>query len=401
MRNLRYFIFTTLIISLLAFVPSVFAQKITGTITGVVTDDSGAVLPDASVTVTSTQTGASRTMTTGSDGSFSFPELNPGVYNVSVTKQGFKKVTTRNVELHVSDITTVPIKLPVGGMVELVEVQATAVQVETQSGTVGNVVNGQEVRELPMNGRNFVQLTTLMPGAAVAENFDPKNKGLLAGVDISFSGAPANANQWLVDGANNNDVGSQRTILVYPSIDAIEEFKILRNSYGPEFGGAGGAQINIVSRSGGNDFHASAFYFGRNDFLNAKNYLLQPSDHKQLLRRNDYGYTVGGPIKKDKLFFFWSEEWNKEKRARVRANQVPTTLMRTGDFSELAACPSQLPNDPTTGVPFVNNMIPSNRLSPGGQAWLSQVSLPNRNNPCGINWVQGVTIPVTWREEHI
>jgi len=408
MRNLRYFIFATLIISLLAFVPSAFAQKITGTITGVVTDDSGAVLPDASVTVTSTQTGASRTMTTGSDGSFSFPELNPGVYNVSVTKQGFKKVTTRNVELHVSDITTVPIKLPVGGMVELVEVQATAVQVETQSGTVGNVVNGQEVRELPLNGRNFVQLTTLMPGAAVAENFDAKNKGLLAGVDISFSGAPANANQWRVDGANNNDIGSQRTILIYPSIDAIEEFKILRNSYGAEYGGAGGAQINIVTRGGGNDFHGSAFYFGRNDALIAKNSLLSPTDHKQLLRRNDYGYTIGGPIKKDKVFFFWSEEWNKEKRARVRSVQIPTLAERAGDYRDMVAagCPNQIPTDPFNGnAAFTFNgqtsVIDPARLSPAGQAYLSQFPAPNRSNPCVKNWVQGVTIPVDWREENV
>jgi len=151
--------------------------------------------------------------------------------------------------VHVSDIATVAIKLPVGVVVETVTVEASSVQVETQTGTVSNIINGEQVRELPMNGRNFVQLTTLLPGAAVAENFDAKNKGLLAGVDISFSGAPANANQWRVDGANNNDIGSQRTILVYPSIDAIEEFKILRNSYGPEFGGAGGAQINIVTRA--------------------------------------------------------------------------------------------------------------------------------------------------------
>src|SRR5260370_12318072 len=110
----------------------------------------------------------------------------------------------------------------------------------------------------------------MMPGAAVAENFDPKNKGLLAGVDISFSGAPANANQWRVDGANNNDIGSQRTILVYPSIDAIEEFKILRNSYGPEFGGAGGAQINILTLCCGNDFHCRGLSFCPNPALNCK-----------------------------------------------------------------------------------------------------------------------------------
>jgi hypothetical protein len=393
--------FALLLLCVLVLAPSVFAQLTTGTITGIVTDETGALVAGASITVTSIQTGATRSSQSNSEGSFFFPELNPGVYKLTVTKQGFKKVEAENIALHVSDISNVPIKLPVGALAETVVVEATAVQVETQTGTVGNVVNGEQVRELPLNGRNFVQLTTMMPGAAVAEGFDPKNKGLLSSVDISFSGAPANANQWLVDGANNNDVGSQHTILTYPSIDAIEEFKILRNSYGPEFGGAGGSQVNIVTRGGGNDFHGSGFYFGRNDAVNAKNYLLGPADHKQLLRRNDYGYTFGGPIKKDKIFFFWSEEWNKEKRARVRANQVPTALMRTGNFSELAGCPEQIPIDPTTGLRFPGDTIPSDRLSAAGQAWLSQIALPNRADPCTINWVQGVTIPVTWREENV
>ena len=403
MFDVRRAFFLGVLAGLLAFAASAFAQKTSGTITGTVTDASGAVVADANVTVTFIQTGASRTGQSNSEGSFSFPELNPGVYNVRVTKQGFKKVEAKNIELHVSDITDVPIKLIVGAIVETVEVEATAIQVETQTGEVGDVVNGQQVRELPLNGRNFVALTTLMPGAATAESFDPKNKGLLSSVDISFSGAAANGNQWLVDGANNNDVGSQHTILIYPSIDAIEEFKILRNSYGPEFGGAGGSQINIVTRGGGNDFHGTAYYFGRNDALNAKNYLLSPTDRKQLLRRNDYGYNIGGPIKKDKIFFFWSEEWNKEKRARVRANQVPTALMRAGDFSELAAagCPGQVPIDPRTGVAFANNKFGPGDLSPAGVAFISQISLPNRSNPCTINWVQGVTIPVDWREENV
>ncbi len=405
---MRERLWVSVVVVLLVLVPVASAQKVSGTITGVVTDDSGAVVADASVTVTSTQTGATRTSHTNAEGSFSFPELNPGVYNITVTKQGFKKVQEKNIELHVSDITSLPIKLPLGAVAETVVVEATAVQVETQTGTVGNVVNGQEVRELPLNGRNFVQLTTLMPGAAVAENFDAKNKGLLAGVDISFSGAPANANQWRVDGANNNDIGSQRTILIYPSVDAIEEFKILRNSYGPEFGGAGGAQINIVTRGGGNDFHGSAFYFGRNDALNAKNSLLGPTDHKQLLRRNDYGYTIGGPIKKDKVFFFWSEEWNKEKRARVRSVQIPTLAERGGDYRDLAAagCANQIPKDPFNGNAAFTfngqaNVIDPARLSPAGQAFLSQLPTPNRSNPCVNNWVQGVTIPVDWREENI
>ncbi|GAC1701077.1 MAG: hypothetical protein NVS9B4_03730 [Candidatus Acidiferrum sp.] len=414
MLEVRRSIFLGFLAILLAFTPSVFAQKTSGTITGTVSDDTGAVVADASVTVTSPQTGATRTSQTNAEGSFSFPELNPGAYNISVTKQGFKKVQEKNIEVHVSDTINVSIKLPLGAVAETVVVEASAVRVETQTGTVGNIVNGEQVRELPLNGRNFVQLTTMMPGVAVAENFDAKNKGLLAGVDISFSGAPANANQWRVDGANNNDIGSQRTILIYPSIDAIEEFKILRNSYGPEFGGAGGAQINIVTRGGGNDFHGSAYYFGRNDALNAKNALLAPTEPKQLLRRNDFGYTIGGPIKKDKIFFFWSEEWNKEKRARVRSVQVPTLAERGGDYRDMmpnpatgfVGCASQIPTDPFNGnAPFTfngqANVIDPARLSPAGQAFLSQFPTPNRTNPCVNNWVQGVTIPVDWREENI
>lgn len=394
------------LLSLLVFFQPAFAQKVTGSITGEVTDSTGAMLPGVTVLVVSAETSAHRTVTTNNQGEFDVQELNPGTYSVTITKSGFKKVEAKDVVVHVSDITHLTLQLSVGGMSETVVVEASAVQVETQTGTVGNVVDGQEVRELPMNGRNFVQLTTLMPGAAVAENFDAKNKGLLAGVDISFSGAAANANQWRVDGANNNDIGSQRTILIYPSIDAIEEFKILRNSYGPEFGGAGGAQINIVTRGGGNDFHGSAFYFGRNDALIAKSTLLGPNDHKQLLRRNDFGYTASGPVKKDKIFFFWSQEWNKEKRARVRAQQVPTAAMMGGDFRELEACPSQLPKDPGNGgAPFTfngqTNVMDPARLSPAGTAFLSQLAAPNRNNPCGINWVQGVTIPVDYREENV
>src|SRR5882724_9522278 len=279
-------------VGLLVLAPSASAQKTSGTITGTVTDPSGAVVPSATVSVVSERTGAARETVTNEQGSFSFPELQPGTYSITVNKAGFKKLALKNVELHVADVTSLNLKIDMGAASETVMVEASPVMVNTSTGDVGNIMLGEQVRELPMNGRNFVQLTTLVPGAAVGESFDNKNKGLFAGVDISFSGAPSVNNQWTVDGAGNNDIGSQRTILVYPSIDGIEEFKIQRNSYGPEFGGAGGAQINIVTRGGGNDFHGSAYYFGRNDALNAKNYLLGPSDKKQLLRRNDYGYTV-------------------------------------------------------------------------------------------------------------
>jgi len=216
---------------LLVLAPSASAQKTSGTITGTVTDPSGAVVPSATVSVVSERTGAARETVTNEQGSFSFPELEAGTYSITVNKPGFKKLALRNVELHVADVTSLNLKIDMGAASETVMVEAAPVIVNTSTGDVSNIMLGEQVRELPMNGRNFVQLTTLVPGAAVGESFDNKNKGLFAGVDISFSGSPSVNNQWTVDGAGNNDIGSQRTILVYPSIDGIEEFKIQRNFF--------------------------------------------------------------------------------------------------------------------------------------------------------------------------
>src|SRR5258708_18876082 len=233
MGNLRSWFFLGSLALYLVFTSRARAQKTSASLGGTVTDESGAVVAGAGVPVASQETGATRTVHTDSTGSFNVLELNPGMYNIGVTKEGFKRVETRNIELHVNDVKSITVKLSVGALMETVEVEAseTAIQPETETGAVGNVVNGQEVRELPLNGRNFVALTTLMPGAAVAESFDPKNKDLLSSIDISFSGSPTNSNQWLVDGPNNNDVGSQHTILVYPPIDTIEEFNILPTSH--------------------------------------------------------------------------------------------------------------------------------------------------------------------------
>jgi len=391
--------------ALLVLTPTALAQKTSGTITGTLTDPSGAVVPGATVSIVNDRTGASRETTTNEQGSFSFPELDAGTYRVSISKTGFKKLSLKAVELHVADVTNLNLKMEMGVAAETVTVEANAVVVNTQTGDVGNIMIGEQVRELPMNGRNFVQLTTLVPGAAVGESFDNKNKGLFSGVDISFSGSPSVDNQWTVDGAGNNDIGSQRTILTYPSIDGIEEFKIQRNSYGPEYGGASGAQINIITKGGSNQYHGDVYYFGRNDLLNAKSFFLgecagQPGCDKQMLRRNDYGYTIGGPVKKEKVFFFWSQEWNRERRGRVQHHCVPTTAELNGDFSNPSCGP--IPLDPANGQPFANNTIPANRLSPAGQAYLSTLPQPNLATPFnGDNWVSQVEIPSDWREESI
>src|SRR5437868_8368346 len=372
------------------------------------------MIPGCAIKLTDQATGAGRKTTSDAQGAFSFLQLPVGTYTITASKDGFKTVSQKDLAVHVSTVMTTIVKLPVGAIAEIVTVEAVGVELNTENGEVGNVMQSTQVSQLPLNGRNFIELTTLMPGVAVGGGFDNKNKGLLAGVDISFSGAPANANQWRVNGANNNDEGSQRTILVYPSVDAIQEFKILRNSYGPEYGGAGGAQINLVTKAGGNQFHGNAYYFGRNDVLNAENYFLGAAKQtcppgaacgkKNYLRRNDYGYTIGGPIKKDKAFFFFSEEWNKERRGQPRKAWVPTAAERNGNFNDIANCGSSRkpPIDPATGVAFPGNIIPSNRLSAAGQAWVSQLPLPNRTDPCGANtWIQAVNIPINYREENV
>src|SRR6202521_5696258 len=352
-----------LAVSLVTFLPLSFAQKTTGDIDGTVTDQSGAMLPGCALTLTDQANGGVRKSTSNAQGNFSFLNLPVGTYTITATKEGFKALSQKDVAVHVATVTTPTLTLEIGAATEMVTVEAKAVLLNTENGEVGGVMLAEQVSQLPLNGRNFIELTTLMPGVAVGGGFDNKNKGLLAGVDISFSGAPANANQWQVNGSNNNDEGSQRTILVYPSVDAIQEFKILRNSYGPEYGGAGGAQINLVTKAGGNGFHGDVYYFGRNDALDAANFFLGQQKQgcvdpavcgkKNFLRRNDYGFTVGGPVKKDKIFFFYSEEWNKERRGQVRQNWLPTTAELGGNFNDLAAARIAAgafinPTDPTT-----------------------------------------------------
>ena len=190
-------------------------------------------------------------------------------------------------------------ELQIGSVSDTVTVEADAVQVQIDSGAIGNVIDGSQVRELPLNGRSFVQLTQLQPGVSAANNFDTKNKGLQGGVDMSVNGNPTTNNLFLIDGVNNNDTGSNRTILIYPSNEAIGEFKFVTNSYGAEYGQASGGVISIVTRNGTNQFHGSAFYSGRNDALSAYTYFARqnagkglPLDGKDKLRRNDWGCSI-------------------------------------------------------------------------------------------------------------
>jgi hypothetical protein len=394
-----------LLLSLLIAVPAL-AQRVASTIRGTVSDPTAAVIVGAKVTVKNEATGLTRTAETNTSGTFAFADLPIGTYTIEIEYPGFKSSVTRGVLLNVADVRQVQITLETGAITESVSVEVPAVSVKTIGGDVSSIITGAQVRELPLNGRNFLQLALLMPGVNAIDNVNVKDKGLLGGSDVSVSGGAVTSNLWTVDGANNNDVGSNRTILIYPSLEAIEEFKIQRASYSAEFGQAAGGQINIITRGGSNEFHGSAFYFGRNDALNATNYFLEQADRpKDELSRHDFGWTFGGPIIKDKLHFFASQEWNKEKRGTVRTAFVPTAAERSGDFSGpgISGCTLSAPNDPNTGAPFAGNRIPADRLSAGGLAYLQLYPLPNTAPVAGScnNWVDSLTTPLEWRQENI
>jgi hypothetical protein len=383
------------------------AQKVSGTITGVVSDPAGAVIAGADVTVTNVGTGEVRTAKTSDHGEYVVTDLAAGNYDVTIKQPSFKEYVSKGVQLFVSSTTTVNATLAVGSATEQMTVEANAVQVETATGAVGNVIEGNQVRELPLNGRSFAQLTQLMPGVSPASNFDSKHKGLEAGVDFSVNGNSTTGNIFMVDGVNNNDIGSNRTILVYPSIDAIQEFKILRNSYGPEYGQAMGAIINIVTRGGTNQFHGGAYYFGRNDALNAADYFNNLNHAKKdVLRRNDWGYNFGGPIMKDKLFFFWSQEWNRELRGKLRSANVPTVAEKAGDFSQLRVDPASTDGKKCENTPMIGGTaapaVPAGQISATGSLIAQLFPDPNTANPVNCNnWNVSLTAPIFWRQENI
>ncbi len=417
----------------LSLVSAVFAQTDTGSVRGTVTDQQGRAVTEAQVTITNADTAYSRSLKTDANGSYGFQSLPVGRYSLRVAgTQGFKTFEEKNILVHVNDNLTLNAKLTVGSTDQTVEVEASPNQVELTTGELSGTIEGNQITELPLNGRSFTQLLTLVPGVATDNGFSYDKKGLNGGADISISGGASNANVFLVDGANNVDEGSGRTILIYPSLDSIQEFKVERNSYNAQFGGAGGGIVTIVTKSGTNDLHGSAYYFGRNDILDAKDPVLNaidPKSKKNQIRRNDFGFSLGGPIKKDKVFFFVSEEWNRLISGVVRTAHVPTPLQRTGDFSDSAldttfssantiGC---LPKgglhdpDPTNPggaftasplTPGVIDIVPAGRQSTAGATILNTYFLPtlakgSPNYGCGTNWAKSIKQPTFYREDSV
>lgn len=381
--------------------------SVAGSISGTVRDSSGGVVPGVEVTIVNQDTNASRVVITDDSGFYTAPNVPVGNYVVQVTMPGFKAASVTDIKVDIRTNRVIDVTLEIGEVTQEVTVEsASMAQVELRSGEVATLITSEQISELPMNGRSFVQLSLLVPGASIGNTANVRFTGLFGGVDISFSGSASNANMWLVDGTNNVDIGSGRTILTYPSVDSIAEFKIHRNMYGADMAASSGAQINVVTKSGTNEYHGTIYEFHRNASFNATDFFLnRAGQEKQSLTYNNFGYTVGGPIVKDKAFFFWSQEWRRERRGVPRQNLVPTMAERQGDFSGPNSGGYPDPLDPLTGDPFPGNRIPADRLSPSGLALMKLYPTPTvdvgASGFAGFNWVAAPSTPVDTRQEQI
>jgi outer membrane receptor protein involved in Fe transport len=356
-----------LLLLIVAHVPATVFGQSTAEIRGIVQDESGGVIPGVSVTAINELTGLERPAISDSGGRFNFPRLPVGNYRVEATLQGFRKFATPTFRLDVEDIRQVNVVLAVGTVNEGVTVSGTSPTVETVGGTLSQIVDERRIRELPLNGRDPLQLQVLLPGVVTGNgNTTMQQEG-----GISVHGLRGISNNYMLDSGDNNDVLGGVAAIV-PNPDALEEFTVQTSNFGAQYGRNMGAIINAVTKSGTNKFRAGAYDFTRHDALDQKQFFaLQKGE----LKRSQYGGTLGGPIRHDKAFFFFAYQGLNEKKGDSRSNLiVPTAAERIGDFSQS----SVKPKDPLTGLPFPNNQIPAARLDPAVAKFMAAlIPLPN------------------------
>lgn len=323
---------------------SLLAQVTSGTIFGTVRDRSGALIPNATVTVTSAAIGLTRTVTTSSGGEFSVPNLPPATYSVEVQAEGFKKLETQNIVLSAADrLSAGTLILDVGAAATSVTVSADAAQLQLQSdsGERSDVITNRQLNDVAMNGRNVLDYMKLIPGVNSSFNGQVSGTG---GLDqLNINGTRGNQHEFTIDGASNVDTGNNGGTHVTINPDAIDEVKVLTANYQAEYGKAAGGQIAIVTKSGTNQWHGDARFFHRNESMNANEWFNKQNqilgglpNTPPLYRYNYFGYQVGGPIKKNKLFFFWSQEFYRQLVPITGTDQfyTPTAAERQGDFSQ-------------------------------------------------------------------
>ncbi len=373
-----------MLVMLLVLVPVRAATaQATGGMTGVVTDDTGAVVPGVTVEVVNQGTTQTRVAVTGADGFFAVPLLAPGLYNVKATLPGFKTTTREGITVRVNDTARVDVTMAVGAVEEAVTVTGEAPLVETSHATLGIVIDEQKVVELPLNGRNFTQLGTLIPGVVAPPtglggaggDATPGGFGAVTS-GFSVNGMRNQSNNFLLDGSSNNDTFNTGFVL-RPPPDAIQEFKILTHSYNAEYGRGAGSVVNVVTRSGTNQVHGGAWEFNRDDALQARNYFAAPDQAKPKLKQNQFGGALGGPLVRNRLFGFGYYEGHRNTTGVTQNLVVLSDAQRRGDFGATTI------RDPRTGQPFPNNVIPADRIDPAAAQLIEQFvpvanTAPNR-----------------------
>lgn len=392
---------------------SMQAQE-SSSVTGTVKDSTGGIVVGAQVTLTSTSTGAAQTVTTNSTGDYLIPAIGAGTYRLTITAPGFKTFLTPNLLLEVNQKARADAQLQLGDVSAQVTVESAATQVETQTAEMAGVVTGKEMSQIVLNGRDFAQLVTLVPGVSNQTGQDEGTVGVNGNVSMSVSGGRVENNNWELDGVTTMDNGSNQTLNVYPSIDAIAEVKVMTSNYGAQYGLNGSGTVLTVTKSGTSQFHGDLYEFVRNDAFNARNFF-QPTVPEY--RKNDFGYTIGGPVfiphvynqKKEKTFFFWSEEWRREiVPGQTFFQPEPSAQEQQGNFADV--CPayasgaavnkSAFPDCPTVpgsgGMAFPNNMVP---VDSNAKAILSLLPTPNTGSGLSSAFAAAPAESTKWREE--
>ncbi|MGE5326364.1 MAG: TonB-dependent receptor domain-containing protein, partial [Deltaproteobacteria bacterium] len=380
--GLRRWKLITLLLALLTACAPLAAQEVTGSIRGEVQDPSGAGVPRATVTAIQDETGLARSTTSGRDGSYLLVLLPVGHYRLEVTAKGFQKFAQEGISLSVNEAATIPIALQIGTETQTVEVQSNAALIETANTMLGKTVGEREILDLPLNGRNFSQLGLLQPGVVpITPGLAEAGGSLREGQSYSVNGQRPESNNFLIDGASNFNAVDGGFVLK-PPVDAIAEFKILTSTANAEFGGAAGSTTNIVTRSGSNHLHGDLWEFLRNDKLDAANFFENAGGFaKSEYRQNQFGGTLGGPIRRDKTFYFgYYEGFRNRQGEPLNGVRVPSALERQGNFSETGPVfnlfapggPAPLPGDQ---VPFID---------PTAQNILDLYPMPNARDSNGV-----------------
>jgi Carboxypeptidase regulatory-like domain/TonB-dependent Receptor Plug Domain len=428
-RNLSFFNLLAIFLTLAALSLSAFGQT-TGTIVGTVTDPSGSVVPNVSIVVTHVETGEARAVATGDTGQYVAPDLPIGHYNVSAKASGFKLAEHKDVLLNVADRARVDFRMELGAANETITVEANAIHVQSDTGEISDVVSGQQISQLATNGRNVASLEAMVPGASsIQADFQvPTSSG--GDFNVSFNGQRESHNLWLVDGGEAADRGGGGGPDVLPSEDAIAEFRTLTSNYSAEYGLSSAGTISMVIKSGTNRFHATAFYFGRNDALDARNYFNPAPQPVSELRLDDFGFNVGGPVAihesgNHKTFFFYNMEWRRYITGGV-FNQVvpppslypdaagagtgvvlpstiqngdPLSVVQPANVAALAAAGGCTGFTPNPGAAFPNNTIPDCLVSANAKALLGAGIFPAATDPSTWTFLGSSKQPTTGKEE--